>query len=101
VCPSAPQLDNLLKRVFSLIAAVILTGLCAAMTSGQAPPPNFRVIAIAEKGGVHQPFVDAAKVWLAREAVEDGFSIDYIENTDRIDDSLSALCLETGRDAGV
>jgi type 1 glutamine amidotransferase len=87
VCLSVLQLDNLLKRVSSLIAAVILTGLCATIASGQAAPPKFRVIAIAEKGGVHQPFVDAAKIWLAHEATEDGFSIDYIENTDNIDDS--------------
>jgi type 1 glutamine amidotransferase len=51
----------------------------------QQPQPKFRVIAIAEAGGIHKPFVDAAKVWLAKEAVADGFTIDYIENTDKID----------------
>jgi hypothetical protein len=48
------------------------------------------VVAIAEKGGVHQPFVDAAKVWLAREAQEGGFTVDYIENTEPIDDAFLA-----------
>jgi hypothetical protein len=38
--------------------------------------PKFRVIAIAEPGGIHQPFVDEAKVWLAKAAVLDHFSID-------------------------
>lgn len=88
MCSATLQLEILLKRAFSLIVAVVVTSLCAAMASGQAPLPKFRVIAIAEKGGVHQPFVDAAKVWLAREALEDGFSIDYIENTDKIDDAF-------------
>lgn len=55
---------------------------------GQASPPKFHVIAIAEKGGIHKPFVDAAKVWLAQEAIKDDFSIDYIENTDNIDDQF-------------
>jgi type 1 glutamine amidotransferase len=49
---------------------------------------KFHVVAIAEAGGIHRPFVDAAKTWLAREAAADGFSIDYIENTDSIDDSF-------------
>jgi type 1 glutamine amidotransferase len=55
---------------------------------GQASPPKFHVIAIAEKGGIHKPFVDGAKVWLAQEAIKDDFSIDYIENTDNIDDQF-------------
>ena len=46
------------------------------------------MVAIAEAGGIHRPFVDAAKVWLAREADADGFTIDYIENTDAIDDAF-------------
>jgi len=50
--------------------------------------PRFKVIAIAEKGGIHKPFVDAAKVWLAKEALADGFMVDYIENTDQIDDAF-------------
>ncbi|MGC1359736.1 MAG: ThuA domain-containing protein [Silvibacterium sp.] len=50
--------------------------------------PKFRVIALAEKGGIHKPFVDAAKVWLAQEATADNFSIDYIEDTSKIDDAF-------------
>lgn len=49
---------------------------------------KFRVVAIAEAGGIHKPFVDAAKVWLANEAKADGFTIDYIENTDPINDAF-------------
>jgi uncharacterized protein len=54
----------------------------------QSAHPKFRVVAIAEKGGIHQPFVEAAKVWLEKEAVADDFAIDYIENTDKIDDAF-------------
>lgn len=54
----------------------------------QSLHPRFRVVAIAEQGGIHKPYVDAAKVWLAMEAVKDNFSIDYIENTDQIDDAF-------------
>ena len=53
-----------------------------------AQPPRFHVLALAEHGGVHRPFVDAAKVWLAKEAAAVGFDVEYIENTDRIDDQF-------------
>ena len=56
----------------------------------QTNPPPFRVLAIAEHGGLHQPFVDAAKTWLAHEGARDGFSVDYIENTNTVDEALLA-----------
>ena len=59
---------------------------CGMGAQSQAPP--FHVIALAEKGGIHKPFVDAAKLWLAQEATRDHFTIDYIENTDPINDAF-------------
>ena len=41
----------------------------------------FHVVALAERGGVHQPYVDAAKVWLAVESKRDNFTIEYLEDT--------------------
>ena len=54
----------------------------------QAPGPRFRVVAMAEAGGVHLPYVIAAKKWLNQLAAEDDFAIDYIENADKIDDAF-------------
>jgi type 1 glutamine amidotransferase len=69
--------------------AVVLLILVGATTlRAQSTTPKFRVVALAEKGGIHRPFVDAAIVWLKQVAVEDNFSIDYIENTDSIDDKF-------------
>ena len=76
------------KRYFLLSAALVLLPVCSTMCLGQPAQPKFKVLAIAEKGGLHQPFVDAAKVWLAREAQAGGFTIDYIEDTKRIDDAF-------------
>ena len=53
--------------------------------SAQHGVKDFRVLAIAEKGGIHQPFVDAAKVWLGKQAAIDHFTVDYIEDTKPID----------------
>jgi type 1 glutamine amidotransferase len=56
--------------------------------AAQSTDPRFRVIALAEAGGIHRPFVDAAKTWLEKLASENRFSIDYIENTDKINDAF-------------
>jgi type 1 glutamine amidotransferase len=73
--------------LLTLAAAILL---CAAAATAQSTKPKFHVIAIAEAGGIHKPFVDAAKVWLAKESAQDGFSIDYIEDTKPIDDAFLA-----------
>jgi uncharacterized protein len=75
-------------RWMLLIAIVFAICEVASIASGQQAAPKFRVIAIAEKGGIHKPFVDTAKVWLAREGTRDGFTVDYIEDTNRIDDAF-------------
>lgn len=68
------------------IAVLLLIPLSASL--GQSPSPQFRVIALAEAGGIHRPFVDAAKVWLGRLAADRHFTVDYIENTDKINDEF-------------
>jgi type 1 glutamine amidotransferase len=62
----------------------------AATMTPAADSKHFRVIAIAEHGGIHKPFVDAAKIWLDNLAKEKDFSVDYIEDTSKIDDEFLA-----------
>ena len=57
-------------------------------SAAQNSKPKFRVVALAEHGGIHQPFVDAAKVWLQKLATDNNFSVDYLENTGKIDDAF-------------
>jgi uncharacterized protein len=78
-----PRGNHIRSLCMFVLSAILL--LPSIVGLGQSPEPRFRVIAIAEAGGIHKPFVDAAKLWLAQEAAADGFSIDYIENTDKID----------------
>lgn len=72
--------------VLRLLALLALSFTVAA--GAQNAAPGFHILALAENSGIHKPFVDAAKVWLAGEAQRDGFSIDYIENTNKIDQAL-------------
>ena len=71
-----------------LLIAALLCLLPAEVSMAQTSHTEFRIVALAEAGGIHRPFVDAAKVWLQKLATERNFTVDYIENTDRIDDEF-------------
>ncbi len=69
------------RFLMSIIGLWLLMGSVALAQS----KPTVRVLAIAEAGGIHQPFVRAAKKWLATLGREQSFSVDYITTTDSID----------------
>lgn len=48
----------------------------------------FKVIALYENGGHHVEYTRRAKVWLDSMAIIENFRIDYILNTDKIDDNF-------------
>ena len=60
----------------------------AMHAAAQPQKPRFKAVAIAEVGGIHKPFVDAAQVWLDKLAREEHFTVDYIQNTEKIDDEF-------------
>ncbi len=53
-----------------------------------AQKTRFKVLAIAEIGGGHVLFTDAAKVWLNQLATDSNFTIDYITDTKTITKDL-------------
>ena len=64
------SLFHLFRRFASMLSVLLkLAAILPALAL--AAPPRFRVLVLAEHGGVHQPFVDAARIWLAKEAVTD------------------------------
>ena len=89
------QMPSLQRRFLSklLLNCLFVTILLACLPGNavaESKAPRFRVIALAEHGGIHQPFVDAAKVWLGKLAEENNFTVDYVENTEKIDDAFLA-----------
>ncbi len=74
------------RAVTALFFIVAL--LNSSILSAEDVPVKFKIIAIAEKGGIHEPFVKAAKDWLALEGAVDGFSVDYIEDTKPINEEF-------------
>ena len=71
-------------RWFLCVVLFAAVGHCYA----QGSSPKFTVVALAEAHSLHRPFVDAAKVWLQSEAKQHNFAVDYIENTDNLDDAF-------------
>ncbi len=63
---------------------VCLHFLCLAM----AAQPRFHVIALAENGGHHIAYSKAARIWLNKLAADSNFTIQYIDNTSSINDSM-------------
>jgi uncharacterized protein len=76
------------RLLFRAGIVAVLVAICANGAFAKPGGPRFRVIALAEKNSIHKPFVDAAKVWLEKEAIADSFSIEYIENTEQIDEAF-------------
>jgi hypothetical protein len=73
-----------------LLFLALALSIIPAATRAAEKTPRFRVLALAEHGGIHKPFVDAAKIWLGKLADENNFAVDYIEDTAKIDDAFLA-----------
>src|SRR3984885_2678013 len=73
-----------------LWGVAVLALIFTSASMAQSSQPKFKIIALAEAGGIHRPFVDAAKVWLQKLSAENDFVVDYIENTDKINDAFLA-----------
>ena len=71
-----------------LIPALLLFALPRA--HAQNEKSQFRVVVLAEAGGIHRPFVDAATVWLRSESAKENFAVDYIETTAPINEAFLA-----------
>lgn len=50
--------------------------------------PRFRVLVLAENGGHHIKYSQAAKLWIDKLAVDSSFTVDYIQNTAPIDENF-------------
>ena len=81
---------NLSFRALAVLL-LCLASVAAHAVDTPSRPVKFRVLAIAEAGkGDHSDFVAAAKIWLQQLATENDFAVDYITNTDPINDAFLA-----------
>ena len=79
-------------------AAMLFAAVTAPVARAQAPAPRFKVLVIAElvdpnnadSNEIHRPYVEAAKVWLARLAADSNFTVSYLESPNTITDATLA-----------
>ena len=50
--------------------------------------PRFKVLALYENGGWHVAYTQRAKLWLDKLSLDSNFRVDYVTNTDSIDDTF-------------
>lgn len=71
-----------MKRLsYTLILAM---GMAGVSLSALAQQSRFRVLALAENGGHHIRYSEAARKWLDQLAADSNFTIDYLHSTDSI-----------------
>ncbi len=72
------------------------TNPAGAAEAAKSAEPRFKMIVIAElidpngKEEIHKPYVDAAKVWLNKLALDSNLSVKYIESPNVLTDSMVA-----------
>lgn len=80
-----------MRKLLLLLFLLLVASPITITVFAQTQKPAFRVLALAEKdGGVHAPFVAAAKEWLQQVAQAHHFTIDYLDNTEPINDGFLA-----------
>lgn len=76
---------RLMRKTFSVLPFL----LCIfSITFARQKAPRFKVVALYENGGHHLEYSKAARIWLDRLAADSNFSIDYIQNTDGINEGF-------------
>jgi len=78
-----------MKNLVCLCACVLLLTISVSSLHAQKKNSSpFKVIVLAEKGGLHRPYVDAALAWLAGEGKAKNFTFDVFENAEKITDAF-------------
>jgi type 1 glutamine amidotransferase len=79
------EMKNSITAITLFIISFFLHESCFGQASKKT---KFKVLVLYENGGHHLAFSKAAKPWLNKLAAENNFTIDYIENTKTINESL-------------
>jgi len=70
-----------MQRSLSLFIFIFVICLSHPLLSQSSKSARFKVLALAENGGHHIRYTQAAKVWLNKLAADSSFTIDYIQTS--------------------
>ena len=78
-----------MHAIDGLLLFATLLALCAVRATTAKPvSARWRVLVLYENGGHHIAYSQRARIWLDQLAANNGFGVDYIQNTDTLDDAL-------------
>jgi hypothetical protein len=77
-------------RTLLLYSILFLTSLCQGLAQQGVSPDHARpkILVLAENGGHHIQYSRAAALWLNKLAADSSLSIDYIQNTEKLDETM-------------
>ncbi len=77
-------------KISTLLFQVLIfsTGCLASAEICMDVPPRFRALVLAENGGHHITYSQAARVWLDKLAADSNFEVDYIHTSTPIDENF-------------
>jgi len=80
-----------LKLLCIFSATMVLIFIGVNKISAQEKNPRFKVVVMEEaNGGIHQPYVDTANIWLKQLAADSNFAMDFIYDAQKITDDFLA-----------
>lgn len=77
-----------MQKSLPLLVFIIISFLSHSSFGQSSAPKRFKVLALAENGGHHIKYTEAAKVWLNKLAADSSFSIDYIQTSSPVNEKF-------------
>ena len=79
-----------MKQLLRPFLALVISATLPSTKADPAPTnaARFKILVLAESGGHHIAFTKAARPWLKKCGDENGFDVDYLDNTDPINDTF-------------
>lgn len=92
--PGSAELNlRLVNRLLRFVLALVTAAPIYLANAGPAPTNSasrFKVLTLAESGGHHIAFTRAARPWLKKCGDENGFEVDYLDNTEPLSETFLA-----------
>jgi type 1 glutamine amidotransferase len=79
-----------MKKFSGIIPVLTMSCLISLTAFSQSKAPRFTILALYENGGHHLAYSQVARVWLDKLAADSNFTVDYINNTNAVDEAYLA-----------
>ncbi len=78
----------MVEKIRTALIILFLGALTVCKAQSEQKKPLFKALVLSENGGHHILYSNVAKTWLNKLAADSNFTVDYIENTDTIEEAF-------------